>query len=132
MYREIYRYMKIQIAIIVTLAFAIIIIGLVAIVPFSPTQNIYAIKQGNCNTKTLNFLWNHTYAAAKYRWSGTQTFSRLRELTPACVVFTGNVTGPPQDTEHDGDLHFNVTPDNTKDNYDLLNQYNVDSMARKY
>ena len=60
-----------------------------------------------------------------------QTFSRLRELTPARVVFTGNVTGPPQDTEHDGDLHFNVTPDNTKDNYDLLNQYNVDRYGKK-
>src|SRR3982750_893356 len=79
----------------------------------------------------MNFLWEHTYGAGKSHWSFTQTFSRLKELTPASVAFEGNITGPPQDSENDGDLHFNVTPDNAKDNFDLLDQHNVDRYNKK-
>ena len=124
--------MKIQTAIIITLAI-VIIIGLVGVVPFNPTQNTYAIKQPPGGCPSMNFLWEHTYGAGKSHWSGAQTHSRLRELTPACVVFEGVISNTPQGNERDGDLHFSAIPDGTapNDNWGLLNKNNTDTIGRK-
>ncbi len=109
---------------LVLIVSSVFLIGLVGVAPFNPTTNSYAQKQGNC--KILDSLWEHTYGAGKSHWSHTQTYSRLKEHLPACVVFDGHIRGIPSDTERDGDLTFNVDPDGTKpnDNWALLNKEN--------
>ncbi len=103
----------------------VFLIVLVWIVPFNPTENSYAQKQGTC--KDLDFLWQHTYGAGKSHLSPNQKHSRLLELTPACVVFDGKIRGTPTTAEHDGDLTFNADPDGTapNDNWKLLNVNNT-------
>ena len=49
--------------------------------------------------------------------------SRLKPLTPACVVFDGVVTGTSTTREGDGDLHILLYPED-KDDRDLMNSDN--------
>jgi hypothetical protein len=116
---------------LISIMSSVFLIGMIGLIPFGPSQNTYAIKKGDCNPTTLNSLWEHTYGAGKSHWSFTQTHSRLKELSPACVVFEGVVNGNPSDPERDGDLHFNVTPNGTKpnDNFDLLNKNNTKGLV---
>ena len=78
----------------------------------------------------MTFLWDHTYGAGKPHQSPQQAkqgHCRLTELHPECVVFNGHVRSTPTDTEHDGDVSFNVDPD-TKDDMDLLNTNNTKAL----
>jgi hypothetical protein len=114
---------------LISIISSVFLIGLVGVVPVNLSQNVYAIKTGNC--KILDSLWEHTYGAGKSHWSHAQTYSRLKPLLPACIIFEGVVRGTPSDPEGDGDLHINLTPDGTKgnDNFALLNQYNTKGLV---
>src|SRR4051794_25424233 len=76
------------------------------------------VQQGKCPDMT--FLWSHTY-----------DHRRFVEHTPACVVIQGTVNNSPNSDEGDGDLHFNVTPDNTPDKRyeNLLNKNNTKGLV---
>ena len=67
-----------------------VLIGLIVVIPFGPSQNTYAVKIGNCNPTTLKSLWDHTYGAGLLVHGQT---SRLKPLSPECVVFDGHVSG---------------------------------------
>ncbi len=96
---------------------SLVIIGAIGFTFFEPFQNTFAIKKGDC--KSLDFLWSHTYGAGLLVHGET---TRLKELSPQCVVFDGVVTSVNM-KEGDGDLHILLTPDD-KDDSDLLNSQN--------
>ena len=102
--------------IVVTLS-SLVLIGVLGFILYEPIHNTFAIKKGDC--KSLDYLWSHTYGAG-YLVHGETT--RLKELSPECVVFDGVVTSLNM-KEGDGDLHILLTPDD-KDDMDLLNSDN--------
>ena len=102
-------YGKLNIPILlISIISSIVLIGMIGIIPFQPSQNTYAIGQGKC--PNMKFLEAHTYGA----WSlSTQDGSRLKILHE-CVVLEGVVrANPTVSDEKDGDLKFGVNP--TKD-----------------
>jgi hypothetical protein len=114
-------------AFLISIISSVILIGLVETVPLNQSQNTYALT-GSC--PDIAFLWKHTYGAGLL--VGKQT-SRLKELSPECVVFDGHVSGTPMlDRDKgggsDGDLHILLTPDAKVDS-DLMNPANGGRMT---
>lgn len=112
---------------------SVLLIGLIENASVNLFQNTYGQKTGHCNPATSKSLWDHTYGAGLLVHGQT---SRLKELSPQCVVFDGVVRGTPEIDKDskggsDGDLHIDLTPDGTKpnDNWDLLNGYNTKGLV---
>ena len=93
-----------------------IIILLICLLEVFPllSNNMYAIQSGSCPNE--NFLWQHTY-----------DHRRFIEQNPSCVILKGIVNNDPRSDDGDGDLHFNVTPDNGYK--DLMNSNNTKGMV---
>jgi|SRR5690242_3987419 hypothetical protein len=113
---------------LISIMSSVFLTGLVGIAPINLSQNTFAIKTGSC--PHMAALWHATYGAGLLVHGQT---SRLKELSPACVVFDGRVSGTPtidKDShgDSDGDLHILLTPD-AKDDSDLMNSANGNRMT---
>ncbi len=94
---------------------SIFLVGFVVVIPFMPSQNLFAIVKGNC--PNINFLWEHT---VEHR--------RFVEHLPPCVVLEGVINNDPKiSDEGDGDFKFDVTPD--KGYGELMNTNNGKGMV---
>lgn len=111
---------------LISIISSIFLIGLVGVVTFKLSQNVYAIQPGQpSDCRETAFLWKHTYGHPGGQ-PNPITWSRFIVQTPDCVIAKGTIENDPSvSNEKDGDYHFLLTPDNNKEYKDLLNKYNT-------
>jgi len=109
---------------LISIISCIFLIGLVGVVTFKLSQNVYAIVPGQPqDCKETAWLWGHTYGHP-HGQPKPITWSRFNVNKPDCVVAKGIIENDPSvSDEKDGDYHFILTPDSGYK--DLLNKYNT-------
>jgi hypothetical protein len=117
---------------LISIMSSVFLIGMVGVViSLMSNQNASAQVQGSCpDMYKGKKLWSHTYGQPEQVINTPPTptydgkWSRFVQHTPSCVVAQGTIENDPAiSDEHDGDLHFLLTPDKGYEN--LLNTHNT-------